>query len=71
MVAKNPRNATKGRFLRIKSELKKLTEERQAYIKAQREKLGAGKKSLDDKLLGTLKEQAKDKGLKYEKENDY
>ena len=55
----------------IKAELAKLSEERQAYIKTQREKLGAGKKSLDDKLLATLKEQAMDKGLKYDKENDY
>lgn len=56
---------------RIKSELEALTEQRQAYINEQKEKMAKGKENLDDKLLGTLKKQAKKKGLNYKKENDY
>lgn len=52
----------------IKSDIKKLSESRSDYIRQEIAAQGGASESLDDKIFGAVKEQAKLKGLIYESE---
>jgi len=52
----------------IKNEIKKLSASRSDYIKQEITTLGGARESLDEKIFGAVKEQAKSKGLIYESE---
>ena len=53
---------------KIKNDIKKLSESRSKYIKQEITALGGADESLDEKIFGAVKEQAKLKGLIYESE---
>jgi hypothetical protein len=52
----------------IKNDIKKLSESRSDYIRQQIKAQGGASESLDEKIFGAVKEQAKQKGLIYESE---
>ena len=53
----------------IKRQIQALADQRGAFIKKELEKTGGAKDSLDEQLIGTLRKQAKKKGLRYEGES--
>ena len=53
----------------IRSEIKKLSESRSGYIQEKVDALGGADDSLDEKIFGAVKEQARAKGLIYENES--
>jgi len=54
---------------KIKSDIKKLSESRSDYIRQEIAAQGSVSESLDEKIFGAVKEQAKRKGLVYESES--
>jgi len=54
---------------KIKSDIKKLSESRSDYIRQEITAQGGASESLDEKIFGAVKEQAKQKGLIYESES--
>ena len=54
---------------KIKSDIKKLSESRSDYIRQEIAAQGGASESLDEKIFGAVKEQAKLKGLIYESES--
>jgi Mg-chelatase subunit ChlD len=54
---------------KIKSDIKKLSESRTDYIRQRIAEEGGAGDSLDEKIFGAVKEQAKEKGLIYESES--
>lgn len=53
----------------IRSEIKKLSESRSGYIQEKVDALGGADDSLDEKIFGAVKDQARAKGLIYENES--
>ena len=53
----------------LETEIKKLSEERDTYLRKQVTAAGGKKDSLDAKLFGAISKQAKDKGLVYKEES--
>ena len=53
----------------IKNEIKKLSESRSGYIRERVDALGGATDSLDEKIFGAVKDQARAKGLIYDSES--
>ena len=53
----------------LQEKIGEVTKKRSAYIREEMEKRGGAKDSLDDKLIGTLRSQATQKGLNYSGES--
>lgn len=60
---------TQEKRTEIKRQIQELADQRGDFIKKKLEKAGGAKGSLDEQLIGTLRKQASEKGLRYEGES--